>query len=170
MKLAEGQRQAMNSQEYLKYLLSDVWLARKKKYYETHDKKCYICSEAVGIDLHHCSYKRLGKEEDSDLVPLCKEHHKIVHVWARGKKSKKLRQAHGRVKEAFLFGVLELGPGKAAHKKCSICGMKLLISREDLKQKGPLKFLCHECSKGVPDCNGVVKASKSKRRLQPLFT
>ncbi len=94
------------NRKYANYLLSKKWLDRKEKYYSTHSKKCYVCESTIGIVLHHKSYKRLGREEDSDLVPLCKEHHDSVHAWAkRGKRknrAKKLWKGPTKFKKSYV--------------------------------------------------------------------
>lgn len=66
-------------EKYSKYLDSKEWLKRKKDYYSKHPKECAICRTKQDIDLHHMSYRNLGNERDSDLVPLCHPHHEEYH-------------------------------------------------------------------------------------------
>lgn len=69
--------------DYDTYINSKVWQARKKRYFKTHPRRCRFCRRGVPsndqIHLHHLSYERMGDELDSDLMPLCPEHHDVVH-------------------------------------------------------------------------------------------
>lgn len=46
------------------------------------DKRCYICHKPwmslTSMQLHHRTYKNLGKEKYEDLVPICSEHHDMI--------------------------------------------------------------------------------------------
>lgn len=65
---------------YRGYLLSDAWKKRRERYFRKHPKQCWICGKKTDIHLHHCNYERVGgRERDSDLVPLCRSHHRGVH-------------------------------------------------------------------------------------------
>lgn len=44
-------------------------------------------------DLHHRSYKRIGKERLHDLVPLCRPCHEETHKYAAERKAKKVKMA-----------------------------------------------------------------------------
>jgi phage terminase large subunit GpA-like protein len=70
---------------YRDYITSDLWRIRKRRYFETHERKCRACSSRKRIHLHHKTYKRLGEERDADLVPLCHSCHTSLHT--RQKKS-----------------------------------------------------------------------------------
>jgi hypothetical protein len=49
-------------------------------------KGCWCCGAAEEVlDLHHKTYKRLGKERLTDLCRLCRYCHKQVHQLATGK-------------------------------------------------------------------------------------
>jgi 5-methylcytosine-specific restriction endonuclease McrA len=64
---------------YKEYIRSSVWNKKRKAYYKNNKRECFICKSTEKICLHHLNYKRLGKEKDSDLVPLCWEHHGQLH-------------------------------------------------------------------------------------------
>lgn len=64
---------------YRDYIQSQRWMQRKRKYFETHEKKCKACKTSRRIELHHKTYNRLGQERDADLVPLCQLCHSKVH-------------------------------------------------------------------------------------------
>ena len=42
------------------------------------DPTCWICGTDEEIELHHLTYRRVGKEFPSDLVALCSDHHRHV--------------------------------------------------------------------------------------------
>lgn len=45
--------------------------------------KCWLCQEVPldgSIELHHLTYKRVGRESLDDLMPLCGVCHKKVHL------------------------------------------------------------------------------------------
>lgn len=65
---------------YREYITSDLWRIRKRRYFETHERKCRGCNSRKRIHLHHKTYKRLGEERDADLVPLCHSCHTALHT------------------------------------------------------------------------------------------
>lgn len=66
-------------QSYEDYITSSKWEKRKVAYYAKHEKLCAACKCTENIHLHHHTYDRMGNELDDDLVPLCQEHHDLVH-------------------------------------------------------------------------------------------
>lgn len=64
---------------YREYLASDHWKELRARYYARYPRQCKACGATRDIQLHHRTYKRLGKEWLMDLVPLCAEHHKALH-------------------------------------------------------------------------------------------
>lgn len=67
--------------KYYDYITSAYWKARKLRYYHFNEKKCAVCETTTDIQLHHLCYdpKKYGAEPDSDLVPLCTNHHQQFH-------------------------------------------------------------------------------------------
>jgi hypothetical protein len=67
---------------YMAYLLSPEWASVRERYRTSESnklpQKCVVCSDSH-FDLHHRTYKRLGAELLSDLVPLCRLHHEELH-------------------------------------------------------------------------------------------
>jgi 5-methylcytosine-specific restriction endonuclease McrA len=41
--------------------------------------KCENCGEPYGLQVHHLTYERLGRELDTDLVVLCRQCHANEH-------------------------------------------------------------------------------------------
>lgn len=69
----------MNKQEYLSYLQSSHWKAFRKKFFESHWRRCIGCHVTKKLHLHHKTYKNLGQEKDSDVCILCKRCHFKLH-------------------------------------------------------------------------------------------
>jgi hypothetical protein len=66
---------------YMAYLLSPEWASVRERYRTESNnlpQKCVVCGDSH-FDLHHRTYKRLGAELMSDLIPLCRLHHKELH-------------------------------------------------------------------------------------------
>lgn len=64
---------------YANYLKSQHWALTRSRIIQNHPY-CEMCKSAdKPLQVHHLSYKRLGKEKDSDLTPLCDECHVAVH-------------------------------------------------------------------------------------------
>lgn len=68
----------MTKSEYRAYLASDHWRDVKRRYRASRLRQTCFCG-ATRVDLHHRTYKRIGRERLGDLVPLCREHHAEVH-------------------------------------------------------------------------------------------
>lgn len=71
----------MGYESYADYLQSEHWQEVKARYRasETLPQRCAICN-AKWVQLHHRTYRRLGKEKNSDLVALCRFHHHDLHL------------------------------------------------------------------------------------------
>lgn len=69
---------------YRGYIASPEWAARRASYYENHERRCRSCgAKDKEIHLHHRTYERIGREDDSDLMPLCYSCHSILHFVQR---------------------------------------------------------------------------------------
>lgn len=66
-------------ENYRSYLQSSDWLGTKIAFREMTIPVCYVCGQNHNLDLHHNRYENLGVERETDLVWLCRLHHKIVH-------------------------------------------------------------------------------------------
>ena len=70
---------------YAVYIRSSAWERKKRKYRASRlPQTCRVCG-AKGVDLHHLTYKRLGRERLTDLAPLCRRHHDGAHAFAKRK-------------------------------------------------------------------------------------
>lgn len=71
--------------DYESYISSTRWERRKTAYYSRYPRRCRACDSSENIHLHHHTYKRMGHEIDSDLVPLCEPCHVLVHKHHRSR-------------------------------------------------------------------------------------
>lgn len=66
--------------DYAAYMKSAAWDSVKARYRKSdRPQACVVCG-AKRVDLHHRTYKRLGREHLSDLIPLCRTHHLAAHA------------------------------------------------------------------------------------------
>jgi hypothetical protein len=76
--------------KYYEYIRSEAWQRKRRQFYSSNMFKCfegtgkwncYCCGITdVSLDLHHRTYKRLGKEKiNIDLVPVCRTCHEDIH-------------------------------------------------------------------------------------------
>lgn len=64
------------------YLNSKHWRILRKKIYDKYNGKCKKCHKTFDsqhMNVHHLTYKRIGKEKESDLVLLCEKCHSKIH-------------------------------------------------------------------------------------------
>jgi hypothetical protein len=64
---------------YREYIRSEQWDEKREDYRDSLlPQTCVVCFDP-NVDLHHKTYKRLGNERLTDLVPLCRTHHDELH-------------------------------------------------------------------------------------------
>jgi hypothetical protein len=65
---------------YAEYLQSEHWQEVRRQYRASRKlpQTCVVCGNQR-VDLHHLTYRRIGRERLTDLVPLCREHHDEAH-------------------------------------------------------------------------------------------
>lgn len=68
-----------NKEEYQAYLKTPHWQAIRRKVFKEYGHRCDHCGSSKNLHIHHITYKNLGEEEISDLVPLCEDCHKRLH-------------------------------------------------------------------------------------------
>jgi hypothetical protein len=79
--------------DYKAYLQSTAWAKKRRRLITNNaDADCYCChtshSYETPLDLHHLTYERLGNELDTDLVPVCRKCHDLIHSIAKSQKLK----------------------------------------------------------------------------------
>jgi hypothetical protein len=78
----------MNKTQYLEYLQSPEWAAKRDAVLNRTDGRCEDCvrwkyanefRRGRAEHVHHLTYERVGHERPEDLVGLCQYHHRIRH-------------------------------------------------------------------------------------------
>lgn len=81
MKKVSDNYQSFGYVNYTEYLNSEHWKLKREQYKQsTRPQFCVMCGEEDYV-LHHTSYKNVGKEPLSDLLPLCNNCHVLVHSY-----------------------------------------------------------------------------------------
>lgn len=70
----------VNRSNYYEYLKTARW-KRTKNNFLRDNPECYICGTRLNRQVHHKTYERVGYEDKSDLLCLCRECHKVVHIF-----------------------------------------------------------------------------------------
>lgn len=73
--------------DYQEYLKGSWWKEFSRKVKEFWNWRCAVCNahiDDVTLDVHHRTYERLGREELTDCVALCRPCHKVAQDrWKR---------------------------------------------------------------------------------------
>jgi 5-methylcytosine-specific restriction endonuclease McrA len=69
---------ALGFGDYREYLASPHWIEMQARVREER-RCCEACTATNGLQVHHKTYKRLGRERLRDLTLLCGECHKWIH-------------------------------------------------------------------------------------------
>jgi 5-methylcytosine-specific restriction endonuclease McrA len=64
---------------YSGYLRSPPWQARRRRTIALAGGMCQHCGRRRAVQVHHLTYKRVGRERDRDLVALCWSCHQRAH-------------------------------------------------------------------------------------------
>ncbi len=69
---------------YQQYLKTDHWKMKREEFFlKVASKRCHVCFAESKLNVHHRTYKRLGKELDSDLIVFCQDCHHALHAIAK---------------------------------------------------------------------------------------
>ena len=96
--------------KYRDYIRSKEWQQVKKRYRASNlPQDCHVCGTRP-VEMHHKTYKRLGSERLTDLLPLCRTCHQLVHdfcnhprsakgmtLWEAARRVRKYWKKHGRL-------------------------------------------------------------------------
>lgn len=76
-----------HSPEYVAYLKSPEWLAKRRLLTRQYGSRCTCCdsipTSGNPLDLHHLTYERLGNERLEDLTVVCRKCHDLIHGWLK---------------------------------------------------------------------------------------
>jgi hypothetical protein len=72
----------MNRSAYQQYLQSPLWRSTRERRLHVAGNRCEFegCGRTFGLEVHHVSYERLGRELDSDMEVVCRFHHLARHT------------------------------------------------------------------------------------------
>jgi hypothetical protein len=85
---------ALGYDTYAEYLASDWWRARRLLVGQAVGWRCACGARATQV--HHLTYRRLGRERDSDLVALCAGCHAEIHGKSLRRRERRRRTAEQR--------------------------------------------------------------------------
>ena len=84
---------------YAEYLKSNHWIDFRRSVLKRRSKRarkvgkllrCYCCETPTqNLELHHRTYKRIGRELPHDVEPVCRECHQRIHNFIKEKCSAK---------------------------------------------------------------------------------
>lgn len=80
--------------KYYSYLKSQDWKSKRKYALEFYGYTCNLCGSKNNLEVHHRTYKNLGKEAMEDLMLLCESCHYKFHknkILKNGKVSKYIK-------------------------------------------------------------------------------
>ena len=86
----EGTKARIYSIDYAEYRKSPQWNARRKAVLKRDNYTCQQCKDTdIPLDVHHTTYERIGDEDLSDLVSVCRPCHDEIHAhWGYDKLGK----------------------------------------------------------------------------------
>ncbi len=65
---------------YQRYLASHHWRSKRKKILFVRGKKCQRCGAEGYVEIHHGTYRHLGREGGDELFVLCRACHAAYHA------------------------------------------------------------------------------------------
>lgn len=69
----------MSSATYQEHLASVDWQAIRADVLQRAGYRCKQCGSPYGLQVHHRTYERLGREQPDDLICLCRDCHRRAH-------------------------------------------------------------------------------------------
>jgi len=70
----------LGKERYHDYLSSEVWRRKRARVIERDGFQCTQCRNTESLQVHHLTYRYIGRERLCDLVTLCDACHKRVHA------------------------------------------------------------------------------------------
>lgn len=83
VRLAKRSLKRRHSKLYNEYMPSGAWRKKKIEVFKHYGRACANCGSRNNLQVHHKTYKRLGRERLSDLQVLCRECHRIADMKRR---------------------------------------------------------------------------------------
>lgn len=66
--------------DYLNYLKSDAWKAKREQRVLLSKNRCEACAKKENLRVHHLTYSRIYREEMDDLMTLCDACHTTIEA------------------------------------------------------------------------------------------
>jgi 5-methylcytosine-specific restriction endonuclease McrA len=73
-----------HSAEYEAVLSSPGWRRLRRRAIRRAGRRCQRCGARGPLDVHHLTYRRLGRERPGDLLAVCERCHGVLHGRAGG--------------------------------------------------------------------------------------
>lgn len=64
---------------YVEYMQSELWRRFREWAIEFYGRRCDFCGSEDDLNVHHWTYKRLGKERIEDVGVYCRTCHEQIH-------------------------------------------------------------------------------------------
>ncbi len=77
------ERHILFQENYLTYMESDEWKAKRMLVLKRDGNLCQECKVAKAEDVHHITYDNFKNEKLEDLVSVCRDCHKEIHIAQR---------------------------------------------------------------------------------------
>ena len=91
-----------NKENYLEYLLSPEWQAKRAERLKLDNYKCTVCGQEDFLEVHHLTYVRLGRERMEDLRTLCEDCHEDGHGLKPSDSFAQFRREQKRYRKIFI--------------------------------------------------------------------
>jgi hypothetical protein len=75
-----------NGITYQEYLASEHWKDLRRRFWASklHNRTCFVCGKGnVPLDVHHNSYRKMGREPLWHLCLLCRDCHTTTHKFLK---------------------------------------------------------------------------------------
>jgi hypothetical protein len=56
------------------------WHSKRQERFDMDGHACVLCRDTDDLQCHHVTYKRLFREDMSDLMTVCRYHHEVIHT------------------------------------------------------------------------------------------
>lgn len=91
---------------YPQYLQTDHWKDVRRRFWASklHNRTCYVCGGREQLQVHHKTYRSIGRENLNHLCLLCDRCHKATHELDRKRKKGCLFGAAKRLRKDYAKG------------------------------------------------------------------
>lgn len=147
------------AETYDEYLATRHWRSLRVKVAKIKNYRCELCDKKIefGYHIHHKTYKRLGDERLGDLMFLCENCHKEVHIALRAKKNNAKKPKKER-KTCYNCYYSQKVKYKGANGKTVLwCNMKYFEPKDNL-----CSFYKRGVEKATPKSSKKRKTTKKK--------